>query len=212
MAGQRSGLLRWIEARPLAVFALCFAAGTAIAHAAPSTLWLVWAIAAAVVAALTIVFRQRALAFSLAMLLGALWLDLFLIKPDVTAAENVLLAGRVDSAVAQGEKSWRVRLDHVTIDDEKCPSKVMLYFYGEPPELKYGAQLSVRANTWLPGENADSGGFDYAAWLWRQRVALGASAKSKSEISVEPPTSFSLIGWSRESRARLNAVIERVFP
>lgn len=212
MAGQRSGLLRWIEARPLAVFALCFAAGTAIAHAAPSTLWLVWAIAAAVVAALTIAFRQRALAFSLAMLLGALWLDLFLIKPDVTAAENVLLAGRVDSAVAQGEKSWRVRLDHVTIDDEKCPSKVMLYFYGEPPALEYGARLSVRANTWLPGENADSGGFDYAAWLWRQRVALGASAKSKSEISVEPPTSFSLIGWSLESRARLNAVIERVFP
>ena len=67
MAGQRSGLIRWIEARPLAVFALCFAAGTAIAHAAPSTLWLVWAIAAAVVAALTIAFRQRALAFSLAM-------------------------------------------------------------------------------------------------------------------------------------------------
>ena len=212
MAGQRSGLLRWIEARPLAVFALCFAAGTAIAHAAPSTLWLVWAIAAAVVAALTIAFRQRALAFSLAMLLGALWLDLFLIKPDVTAAENVLLAGRVDSAVAQGEKSWRVRLDHVTIDGEKCPSKVMLYFYGEPPALEYGACLSVRANTWLPDENADSGGFDYAAWLWRQRVALGASAKSKSEISVEPPTSFSLIGWSLESRARLNAVIERVFP
>ena len=212
MAGQRSGLLRWIEARPLAVFALCFAAGTAIAHAAPSTLWLVWAIAAAVVAALTIAFRQRALAFSLAMLLGALWLDLFLIKPDVTAAENVLLAGRVDSAVAQGEKSWRVRLDHVTIDDEKCPSKVMLYFYGEPPELEYGARLSVRANTWLPDENADSGGFDYAAWLWRQRVALGASAKSKSEIVIEPPSSFSLIGWSLESRARLNAVIERVFP
>ena len=212
MANRKGGLLGWIEARPLAVFALCFAAGTAIAHAALPGLWVVWAIAAAVVAGLMIAFRQRALAFSLALLLGALWLDLFLIKPDVTAAENVLLAGRVDSAVAQGEKSWRVRLDHVTIDGEKCPSKVMLYFYSEPPELEYGARLSVQANTWLPGENADSGGFDYAAWLWRQRVALGASAKSKSEIIVEPPSSFSLIGWSLESRALLTAVIERVFP
>ena len=212
MADRKSGLLGWIEARPLVVFALCFAAGAAIAHAALPGLWIVWAIAAALVAALMIIFRQKALAFSLALLLGALWLDLFLIKPDVTAAENVLLAGRVDSAVAQGEKSWRVRLDHVTIDGEKCPSKVMLYFYSEPPELEYGARLSVQANTWVPGENADSGGFDYAAWLWRQRAALGASAKSESEITVEPPSSFSLIGWSLESRARLTTVIERVFP
>ena len=188
MADRKSGLLGWIEARPLVVFALCFAAGAAIAHAALPELWIIWAIAAAIVAALMIIFRQKALAFSLALLLGALWVDLFLMKPDVTAAENVLLAGRVDSAVTQGERSWRVRLDHVTIDGEKCPSNVMLYFYSEPPELKYGAQLSVRANTWLPGENADSGGFDYAAWLWRQRAALGASAKSKSEIVVEPPS------------------------
>ena len=212
MAAGKGGLLRWIEARPLMVFSLCFAAGVAIAHAALPGLWIVWAIAAAIVAALMLIFRQRALAFSLAMLLGALWVDLFLMKPDVTAAENVLLAGRVNSTVTRGERSWRVRLDHVTIDGERCPSNVMLYFYSEPPELKYGAQLSVRANTWLPGENADSGGFDYAAWLWRQRAALGASAKSKSEIVVEPPSSFSLIGWSLDSRARLNAVIERVFP
>ena len=50
MAGQKNGLLRWIEARPLAVFALCFAAGTAIAHAALPELWLVWAIAAVMTA------------------------------------------------------------------------------------------------------------------------------------------------------------------
>lgn len=212
MAAHRGGLSRWIERRPLSVFALCFAAGAAIAHAAPLALWITWAIAAAVVAALMTAFRQKALAFSLALLLGALWIDLFLIKPDVTAEQDVLLAGCVDSAVSQGEKSWRVRLDHVTIDGEECPSKVMLYFYSEPPELEYGARLSMRVNTWLPGENADSSGFDYAAWLWRQRVALGASAKSRSEITIEPPSSFSLTGWSLESRARLNAVIERVFP
>lgn len=212
MANRKSGLLGWIEARPLVVFALCFAAGAVIAHAALPEVWIVWAVAAALIATLMILFRQKTLAFSLALLLGALWLDLFLIKPDVTAEQDVLLAGRVNSAVAQGEKSWRVRLDHVTIDGEKCPSKVMLYFYSEPPALEYGARLSVRVNTWLPGENADSGGFDYAAWLWRQRAALGASAKSRSEITIEPPSSFSLTGWSFESRARLNAVIERVFP
>ena len=213
MADRRSGgLLRWVEARPLAVFALCFAVGAAVAHAALPGLWTVWAVAAVAVAALMLIFRQRALAFSLALLLGALWLDLFMIKPDVGAAEDVLLSGCVDSVVSQGEKSWRVRLNRVTLDGERCPSKVMLYFYSEPPELEYGARLSVRVNTWLPGENADSGGFDYAAWLWRQRVALGASAKSKSAIDVEPPSSFSLIGWSLKSRARLNAVIGRVFP
>ena len=31
MTNRKSGLLGWIEARPLAVFALCFAAGAAIA-------------------------------------------------------------------------------------------------------------------------------------------------------------------------------------
>ena len=57
MADRKSGLLGWIEARPLAVFALCFAAGAAIAHAALPGLWIVWAIAAAAVAALMLIFR-----------------------------------------------------------------------------------------------------------------------------------------------------------
>ena len=42
MADRKSGLLGWIEARPLAVFALCFAAGAAIAHAALPGLWRIY--------------------------------------------------------------------------------------------------------------------------------------------------------------------------
>ena len=116
MADRKSGLLGWIEARPLVVFALCFAVGAAIAHAALPELWIVWAIAAAAVAALMLIFRQRALAFSLAMLLGALWVDLFLMKPDVTAAENVLLAGRVNSAVARAAGSGHDRRRKVPVE------------------------------------------------------------------------------------------------
>ena len=207
-----SGLLHWIEGRPLVLFALCFALGVTIAHAALPALWVLWAIAAAVVVILMLIFHQKALVFSLAMLMGALWVSLFMLKPDVTAEQDVLLSGRVDSVVTESETSWRVRLDHVSIDGESCPSKVMLYFYSEPPELEYGAQLSLQVNTWVPDEKADSGGFDYAAWLWRQRVALGATVKSKPEITIEPPSSFSLIGWSLDCREHLNAVIERIFP
>ncbi len=207
-----SGAFRWLEKRPLVLFTLCFTIGVVIAHAAPAGFWIVWAVAIALVIGLMIAFRKRALVFSLAMLLGAFWLDLFMIKPDVSAAEDVLLTGVVNSEVAQGERSWRVRLDEVTLDGERCPTKVMLYFYGEPPRMEYGAHLSVRVNTWKPEEQADSGGFDYAAWLWRQRVALGATVKSKSEITLEAPTSFSLVGWAMAQRSRLTDVIERVFP
>ena len=213
MADQKGGGLRhWIEMRPLVLIALCFTIGITIAHAALPSLWIVWAIAATVVAALMLIFHQRALAFSLAMLLGAVWVCLFMQKPVVTAEKDVSLTGCVDSAISQSETSWRVRLKNVTINSEECPSKIMLYFYTEPPALQYGAHLSLQVNTWVPDEDADSGGFDYASWLWRQRVALCASAKNKSEITVEPPTSFSLIGWLLDTRSQLNAVIENVFP
>lgn len=202
----------WIDSRPLVLWTLCFAAGLVIAHGTPTGLWIVWAAAAILVGGLMIVLRQRALAFSLAMLLGALWLDLFLLKPDVTAAEDVLLTGCVDSEVTQGERSWHVRLKGVTLDGKNCPGKVMLYFYNEPPDMAYGAHISVQVNTWLPEAHADSGGYDYAAWLWRQRAALGATAKSKSEVIVEAPTSFSLSGWSSGMRSRLTNVIAQVFP
>lgn len=212
LSGKKTQAFRWLAVRPLVLLSVCFAVGVVIAHAAPSGMWVVWAGAAALVSGGIIVLRERALAFSLAMLLGALWMNLFMIKPDVSAAENVLLTGRVDSEVTQGERSWRVRLSDVCLDGEECRSKVMLYFYSEPPELAYGARISVQVNTWLPAEHADSGGYDYAAWLWRQRAALGATARSKSEVIVEAPTSFSLIGWSLDMRSRLTSVIKRIFP
>lgn len=212
LSGKKTQAFRWLAVRPLVLLSVCFTVGVVIAHAAPSGMWVVWAGAAALVSGGIIVLRERALAFSLAMLLGALWMNLFMIKPDVSAAENVLLTGRVDSEVTQGERSWRVRLSDVCLDGEECRSKVMLYLYSEPPEMAYGARISVQVNTWLPEEHADSGGYDYAAWLWRQRAALGATAKSKSEVIVEAPTSFSLIGWSLDMRSRLTGVIERIFP
>jgi len=200
---------RWIAVRPLALFTACFLAGLIIGRIAPALpAWGLGAVAAGVLMA---VFRRRAFAFALAMMLGALWIGLFLIRPAVVEADDVLLVGRVDGEAVEKDNYVRLRLGGVEIDGRTQPYRVMLYLYDAQDIPPVGAEISLRARTWAPDGAGNPGGFDYADWLWRQRIALCASAGAQKLISVDAPDSLSPAAWPQAARARIAGVIRAAF-
>ncbi|MBR3503448.1 MAG: DNA internalization-related competence protein ComEC/Rec2 [Clostridia bacterium] len=201
---------RWMSARPLALLAACFLAGVVAGRAVPDAtpVWGALALAAALTLAL---FRKRTLAFALAVMLGALHMSLFLVKPDVSRAEGVRLTGYVDAEPRKTDKALRLRLSRAEIDGEPLPCRVMLYLYDMEAIPACGDRVTATVDTWTPRGAGNPGGFDYAAWLWRQRVALCASAGADSVLSVDPPDSFSLPRWTQVLRGRVAAVIRGAF-
>ena len=201
---------RWIAARPLALFAACFLAGVIAGHAA-RPMPLIWAVLSVSAGLALAIFRKRALAFSLAVMLGALHVSLFMVKPAVYGAEGVCLTGYVDAEPRQTETALRLRLGGASVDGEPVPCRVMLYLYDMETTPAVGDRITAAVNTWTPRGAGNPGGFDYAAWLWRQRVALCASAGAEAVAAVEAPDSFSLIRWTSMARSRVAAVIRGAF-
>ena len=201
---------RWISARPLALLTACFLAGI-IAGRTAEPMPLIWGGLALAGALALIVSRKKALAFALAILLGALHVSLFMVKPPVTGADGVLLRGRVDAEPHLTEEYARLRLRDAEIDGEALPCRVMLYLYDAEDIPACGDVVTVTANTWTPRGAGNPGGFDYAAWLWRQRVALCASAGADKLLAVEPPASFSLLRWTQTLRRRVADSVRGAF-
>ena len=201
---------RWIGARPLALFAGCFLAGIVISRAAgPMPVY--WASAAAAAAILMIVFKRRVFAFSLAMLLGACWMSVFLVRPPLAAEDEALITGVVDAQPVMTDRYVRLRLANAASNGEAIPCRVMVYVYDAETEFSFGDRVTLTANTYLPSHSGNPGGFDYADWLWRQNVALCASSSEKRLVDRTRGGSFSLMGWALRARSAVNAAIDRAF-
>ena len=144
-------------------------------------------------------------------LCGALRMSAAMRKPAVQAAENVMLRGTVASDARVGDGQIRVCLRGVTLDGEAVPCRVMAYLYGVDEAPAYGSEVVAFANVWIPRSAGDPGAFDYSAWLWRQGIALCATISRGGLLDIEPPTGFSLVGWSLAARARVATVIRGAF-
>ena len=201
---------RWMTARPLALFAACFLAGVVAGRAARPTP-LVWGALAAAAGLALLLSGKRAFAFALAIMLGALNVSLNMIRPAVSGAEGVCLSGFVDAAPRETDRSLRLRLSGASIDGEPLPCRVMLYLYDMEDIPAVGDRVTATVNTWTPRGAGNPGGFDYAAWLWRQKVALCASAGADAVMAVEEPDSFSLARWISKARSRVADVIRGAF-
>lgn len=204
-------ILRWRTQRPLTLFALCLTGGLIIGHQNAVPWWL-WALCLTGCAVYGMLRRRAVCVFSGAMLLGALMVSLALIRPVVTAMDDVQLTGTLSDEVRVYEDYIRFPLNNACADGEKLPSRVMVYLYGpDAPSLEYGASISVEANLYPPSGRDNPLGFDYSAYLWREGVALCASA-SAGDLSVAAPPAFSLKGASLHCRAALQSVIDRIYP
>lgn len=202
---------KWIVRRPLMLFAACLIAGMAIGYQ-NAVLWPVWAAALAVTAVLGLIRRRSVFLFAAALPLGALIVTITLIKPAVIEQDDILLTGRLASEPVSKEEYTRIILEDASADGQMLPCRVMLYLYGENlPALEYGMDIAVPADTYLPSDRQNPYPNDYTAYLWRQGVALCASAAA-DELSITAPPAASLAGWSIGCRLRLQQVIDSLYP
>lgn len=203
----------WIRQRPLMLFSVCLTLGMVIGHQ-NAVVWWVWAVGLAASASVGILRRRTVFIFSSALFLGAVLMTLALIRPAVSAQEDVLLTGRIASSPDIREDSVRVLLTDARSAGEELPSRVMLYLYyeeGSPvPALEYGQGISVPADTYLPKDAYNPHSGSYTAFLWHQRAALAASG-SLEQLTITDPAAFSVTGLALTCRARLQAVVNSIY-
>ena len=202
---------KWIRRRPLTLFAACLVSGMAVGYQ-NAVSWIVWAAVLTLFSAAGLLRKRSVFLFAAALPLGALIVTLALIKPAVIEQDDVLLTGTLISEPVVKEEYTRIVLEDASADGESLPCRVMLYLYGkEVPSFEYGAQVSVSADTYLPSDRQNPYPDSYTAYLWRQGIALCASA-SADKLSVTAPPAASVAGWSIGLRLRLQAVIDSVYP
>lgn len=202
---------RWRTRRPLTLFALCMTFGVMIGYQNAVSWWL-WACGLAIVFAAGCISRRAVFIFSGAMLWGALAVSLSLVRPAVVAADGVYLTGTLSDEACNYDDYIRFPLEDVCANGERLPAKVMVYLYGEEfPSLEYGALVSLKADLYLPSGKNTSTGFDYSAYLWREGVALCASASAR-DLVVSASSDFSLKALSLRCRSAIQSMIVRIYP
>ena len=201
---------RWITRRPLMLFAACLVSGMAVGYQ-NAVHWFVWSAALLLTAACGVWRRRSVFLFAAALPLGALIVTLALIKPALAEQDDVILTGRLASEPVVKEEYTRIILDHASADGQALSCRVMLYLYGEElPSLEYGAQISVPANTYLPSDRQNPYPDSYTAYLWRQGIALCASASAK-ELQITALPEFTIAGWSIQRRLQLQSVVDSIY-
>lgn len=203
----------WISRRPLLLISLCVLFGMIAGfHAAAP--WWIWAAGLALSAGIGLLRRRSVFLFTGSMFLGALIMSLALVRPDVSAQDDVLLTGRAASEPYASQDYVRVLLDDVCADGEALPSRVMLYLYSSEesslPPIEYGQSLSMRADLDLPDDRTNPYGSSYTAYLWQQGAALTAIASADSlTITSEAPPSLT---WQMIAlRGRLEETIYSLY-
>lgn len=201
---------KWRKRRPLMLFAACLSAGMAIGYQ-NAVAWPFWAVGLAASAAFGVWRKRHIFVFSSALLLGALLITASLIKPAVSEQDDIILTGRLASEPTVKEEYTRITLESVCADGQPLPTRVMLYLYGsELPPLEYGMEISVPADTYLPSDRVNPYADSYTAYLWRQGVALCASASAK-ELSITAPSAFSIAGLAIKCRMYLQSAVDSLY-
>ncbi len=157
---------------------LAFAAGTALFQCSPVLPDPAWLLLALPVA---LFWRRRGLRPLLGFVAGLCWGVIFAhgqwsqrLPPELEGG-NLLLEGEIISlpAYAQGVARFEMAVFQLTGPggEQASVSKVMLNWYDPPQRLAPGQQWRLMVRLKRPRGLRNPAGFDYAQWLFTQRVA-----------------------------------------
>ncbi len=119
--------------------------------------------------------RVALLAFALGMA-WATWDARTVPVPTALVDQDVVLAGHVEGLPEKESHRSRFRFVVEATGEEgrEHPlwrGRVRLSWYGDPPQLRPGQRLRLKARLRKPSGFANPGGFDYTAWLYRHEIA-----------------------------------------
>lgn len=208
-------------ARPLAVAAVCFWIGTALADAHGGA-WLLWLAAAVAAAALGAVLRARfvrgwfLLVMAAVVALGGARMSLALANhPQVPERFSIPFTGTVVSEPLLNADGDRIicALRVEEMDGEAARCTVRLYLRSDvlPLEgIEYGQRLSCFGHIWPQDAASNPHEFDAREWLLSDGMTGMAAAKLEdvSVLSAHP----GLGGWLIAARRAISERIGILFP
>lgn len=153
--------------------------------------------------------RGRWLLAALAGLLWAMWqahLALAHELPPALEGHDLILEGRIASLPEPRDRAVRfifaverVLHDGTIVDG---PRRVRLSWYEESPPLQAGEHWRLHVRLRAPSGFSNPGGFDYEAWLLRQRLrATGYVRAGPENVRLAPPGVDALVDRAREDLA-----------
>lgn len=179
---------------PLVPLALAWAAGTTAGAtlAAPPAVWLIAGAAALLLGAAAALLSRRGrgasvLLLGATVLLGALRAHDHPPPPDDLAAAATDGLAAIEARLAEEPRRWapdraRLLLDVEAVVTEagrrSASGRVLVTLYGEAPRLGEGQRVAAELRFHRPVGFRNPGGFDYAAQLRREGIALVGSGRA----------------------------------
>ena len=120
--------------------------------------------------------------------------------PVADDGKIVWVTGHVTGLAEHGP--FRTRF---VLDAEHPARRLRLSWYTDPPALKPGACLRVRAKLHVPHGSANPGLFDYEAWLWRHQI--DATGYVREAGDCDRPPRWTLDRLRADILARLQPVL-----
>ncbi len=212
---RRNTLTRWMNTRPLMLFAVCFVLGEIIGYQ-NAVDWRIWSSMLAAFALFLCLFRKKAFLFCCALFFGAMLVTLAQVRPQLSAQDDVLLTGTIADVPSVGKENTCVPLKDVFLDGEALSGGVLLYIYPDEENelpistLSFGMTVSAEVKTRVPSGASNPYGYDYAKYLLRNGFLLTATTSSDkvSVLSYAPP---SLSLFFIECRSRIEQVIRLLY-
>ncbi len=211
----RSVLSRWINTRPLMLFAVCFILGEIVGYQ-NAVDWRIWGgILAFFILALCL-FRKRVFLFCGALFLGALLVTTAQIQPPRSAQTDVMLSGVIADEPHISEEYTRVILSDAVLNGESLPFRIMLYIYPSEEDelpidtLRCGMTICAQVDTRVPSAASNPFGYNYARYLLTRGIALTATTSTEN-LSLLSDASFSWTAFFIDCRNRIEQVICRLY-
>ena len=177
--GLRAGLTA-ARRRPLAFLGAFWAVGTAAGRlgGAPFWLWLIPALFAFLMTA----WRRRLMYLCAACLfLSAALVSHASVQPAPMERQRMEISGVLCAEPRIYDEYARLTLSHVSLDGEAYPHRVQLYLYhngGGYPAIEYGDRIESAGYLSSSKGATGRGAFDYAAYLWRDGIALSGNIQT----------------------------------
>jgi competence protein ComEC len=202
---------------PLVPVAIAFGAGIALAARVPSAwLWPV-ALAAPMLAGLSLALTRPNVAAGLVLLgivtVGALRAAPLPLPGDhvahLTFPASVTVTGRVDAEPVVFAPDRR-RLDVVveSVDGVRRSGRLLVTIYGDPPPLSEGQRVRAPMRLHRASGFRNPGGFDYGQHLARGGVLVVGSARADRLTVVDDPPP----AWNVKVKRAARETIERALP
>lgn len=125
---------------------------------------------------------------------------------------DVLLEGRVASLPESRERAVRFIFDADTVryagEEVSGPRRVRLSWYGAGPPLVIGERWQLVVRLKRPNGYSNPGGFDYEAWLLRQRIRATGYVREAELNRRLAPAPRSIGHWRQQLSTHIGAALD----